>query len=281
MDVLDLASVDTLVRTALAEDIGAGDLTTRLTVAPESRARGEITVKEAIVVAGMPLVRKVCDAAGGGVDVQELVADGARVVTGDGLAVLKGPAHRLLATERVILNLLQHLSGIATLTSRFVAAVTGCGCRIVDTRKTIPGLRTLEKYAVRVGGGFNHRHRLDDGILIKNNHITAAGGIGAAVAAARVGAPHGLKVEVECTTLGEVNEALMAGAEILLLDNMAVETIVEAVRRINGRAMVEASGGIDLDNVRSVAEAGVDIISVGALTHSAPAVDIHMTLFLE
>jgi nicotinate-nucleotide pyrophosphorylase (carboxylating) len=281
MDVFDLGSVDTLVRTALAEDIGAGDLTTRLTVAPESRARGEITVKEAIVVAGMPLVRKVCDAAGGGVDVQELVADGARVVTGDALAVLKGPAQRLLATERVILNLLQHLSGIATLTSRFVAAVTGCGCRIVDTRKTIPGLRTLEKYAVRVGGGFNHRHRLDDGILIKNNHITAAGGIGAAVAAARVGAPHGLKVEVECTTLGEVNEAMMAGAEILLLDNMAVETIVAAVRRISGRAVVEASGGIDLENVRSVAEAGVDIISVGALTHSAPAVDIHMTLFLE
>lgn len=281
MDVFDLASVDALVRAALAEDIGAGDLTTRLTVAPESRARGEITVKEAIVVAGMPLVRKVCDAAGGGVEVQELVADGARVVTGDGLAVLKGPAHRLLATERVILNLLQHLSGIATVTSRFVAAVKGCGCRIVDTRKTIPGLRTLEKYAVRVGGGFNHRHRLDDGILIKNNHITAAGGIGAAVAAARVGAPHGLKVEVECTTLGEVNEALMAGAEILLLDNMAVETIVEAVRRISGRAVVEASGGIDVDNVRAVAEAGVDIISVGALTHSAPAVDIHMTLFLE
>lgn len=281
MDVFDLAAVDSLVRTALAEDIGAGDLTTRLTVAPESRARGDITVKEAIVVAGMPLVRKVCDAAGGGVEVQELVADGARVTTGDGLAVLKGPAHRLLATERVILNLLQHLSGIATLTSRFVAAVKGCGCRIVDTRKTIPGLRTLEKYAVRVGGGFNHRHRLDDGILIKNNHITAAGGIGAAVAAARVGAPHGLKIEVECTTLGEVNEALAAGAEILLLDNMAVETIADAVRRIGGRAVAEASGGIDLDNVRSVAEAGVDIISVGALTHSAPAVDIHMTLFLE
>lgn len=281
MDVVDLVAVDTLVRTALAEDVGAGDLTTRLTVAKETRARAEITAKETAVVAGIPLVRKVCDAAGGGIDVREVVVDGTRVTVGDALAVLNGPAHRLLATERVILNFLQHLSGIATLTNRFVAALSGCGCRIVDTRKTIPGLRTLEKYAVRVGGGFNHRHRLDDGILIKNNHITAAGGVSAAVAAAHVGAPHGLKVEVECTTLGEVNEALTAGAEIILLDNMAVETIVEAVRRIAGRAVVEASGGIDLDNVRAVAEAGVDIISIGALTHSAPAIDIHMTLFLE
>ena len=281
MDVFDLTSVDGLVRAALAEDLGAGDLTTRLTVAPDTRGRAEIAAKEAAVVAGLPLICKACDAAGGGVEVQELVADGTHVIIGDILAVLKGPAHTLLATERVILNFLQHLSGVATLTNRFVAAVSGCGCRVVDTRKTIPGLRTLEKYAVRVGGGFNHRYGLNDGILIKNNHITAAGDVGAAVAAARVGAPHGLKVEVECSTLGEVNEALTAGAEIILLDNMAVETITEAVRRIAGRAVVEASGGIDLDNVRAVAEAGVDIISIGALTHSAPAIDIHMTLFLE
>src|SRR5262249_37153602 len=163
-----------------------------------------------------------------------------------------------LAAERVTLNLLQRLSGIATLTARFVAATSGCGCRIVDTRKTTPGLRVLEKYAVRVGGGFNHRMRLDDGILIKNNHITAAGGVAApAVAAARVGAPHGLKVEVECNTLREVTEAVNAGAEIILLDNMSVEDIAQAVRRISGRAVVEASGGIDLDNVRAVAETGV------------------------
>jgi nicotinate-nucleotide pyrophosphorylase (carboxylating) len=281
MDVFDLTDVDRVLRTALAEDVGAGDITTRLTVAPETQARAEISVKEEAVVAGIPLVRRVCAAAGGGIEVQELVADGARVAAGDTLALLKGPARRCLGSERVALNLLQHLCGIATLTSRFVAAVAGCGCRIVDTRKTLPGLRTLEKYAVRVGGGFNHRQRLDDGILIKNNHITAAGGVAAAVAAARVGAPHGLKVEVECTTLGEVSEGLTAGAEIILLDNMPVDTMVSAVRRIAGRAIVEASGGIDLDNVRSVAEAGVDIISVGALTHSAPAIDIHMTLFLE
>lgn len=281
MDTFNLSIVDKIVRDVLAEDLGAGDLTTRLTVDKDTRARAEIAAKEAAIVAGVPLLHKICEVAGGGVEIREMVQDGARVDMGDVLAALAGPAHTLLATERVMLNFLQHLSGIATLTNRFVTAVSGCGCRIVDTRKTVPGLRVLEKYAVRVGGGFNHRQRLDDGILIKNNHITAAGGVSAAVAAARVGAPHGLKIEVECSTLGEVSEALTAGAEILLLDNMTPDTITEAVRRIGGHALIEASGGIDLDNVRLVAEAGVDIISIGALTHSAPAVDIHMTLFLE
>jgi nicotinate-nucleotide pyrophosphorylase (carboxylating) len=280
MDVFDLPAVDALVRTALAEDLGAGDLTTRLTVAPEKRARAEIAAKEAAVVAGLPLIRKVCAAVGGHVDVREQVADRARVINGDVLASLSGPAHTLLATERVILNLLQHLSGIATFTARFVTAVTGSGCRIVDTRKTTPGLRVLEKYAVRVGGGFNHRTGLDDGILIKNNHITAAGSVTAAVGAARVGAPHGLKVEVECSTFAEVDEALAAGAEIILLDNMSVDELARAVQRIGGRALVEASGGISLNNVAAVAATGVDIISIGALTHSVPAVDLHMTLFL-
>jgi nicotinate-nucleotide pyrophosphorylase (carboxylating) len=281
MDIFDLIAVDTIVRNALVEDLGKGDLTTRLTVAKDIRARAQIAAKEPAIVAGLPLLHKVCAAVGGGIDVAEVVADGARVTVGDILAGLVGPAHRLLAAERVMLNFLQHLCGVATITNRFVTAVSGCGCRIVDTRKTIPGLRVLEKYAVRVGGGFNHRHGLDDGILIKNNHITAAGGVSAAVAAARAGAPHGLKIEVECSTLGEVGEALAAGTEIILLDNMAPDTIAEAVRRIAGRALTEASGGIGLDNVRAVAEAGVDIISIGALTHSAPAIDIHMTLFLE
>jgi len=281
MDIFDLTSVDTVVRNALAEDLGGGDLTTRLTVAKDTRARAQIAAKETAIVAGLPLIRKVCDAVGGGIDVAELVVDGTRVTTGDVLVVLVGPAHKLLAAERVMLNFLQHLCGVATLTNRFVTAVSGRGCRIVDTRKTLPGLRILERYAVRVGGGFNHRHGLHDGILIKNNHITAAGGVSAAVAAARAGAPHGLKIEVECSTLGEVSEALTAGAEIILLDNMTPDTIAEAVSRIAGRALTEASGGIDLDNVQAVAEAGVDLISIGALTHSAPAVDMHMTLFLE
>lgn len=280
MDVFDLPAIDSLVRTALAEDLGAGDLTTRLTVPAEKRARAEISAKENAVIAGLPLIRKVCAAVGGKIDVREHVSDGTRVTSGDVVASLAGLAHTLLATERVILNLLQHLSGVATFTARFVAAVGGSGCRIVDTRKTTPGLRVLEKYAVRVGGGFNHRIGLDDGILIKNNHITAAGGVAAAVGAAHAGAPHGLKVEVECTTLAEVDEALAAGAVIILLDNMSIDETTEAVRRISGRALVEASGGISLSNVAAVAATGVDIISIGALTHSVPAVDLHMTLFL-
>jgi len=280
MTVFDLPAVDDLVRAALAEDLGGGDVTTRLTVAPQTAARAEISAKQDLVVAGVPLVRKVCAAVGGDVEVQERVGDGARLSSGDGIAGLAGAAYTLLSVERVILNLLQHLSGIATLTARFVSAVSGSRCRIVDTRKTLPGLRVLEKYAVRVGGGFNHRQRLDDGILIKNNHITAAGGIGPAVAAARAGAPHGLKIEVECSSFDEVDAALTAGAEIVLLDNMSVEQLRQAVQRIAGRALVEASGGVTLNSVRAIAATGVDLISVGALTHSAPAVDIHMTLFL-
>ena len=280
MDVFDLPTVTALVTTALAEDLGAGDLTTRLTVPADTRARAQIAAKQNVVVAGMPLIRKVCEAAGGQIHVIEHVADGAHVASGDVLARLTGAAHTLLATERVILNLLQRLAGIATFTARFVAAVGGCGCRIVDTRKTTPGLRVLEKYAVRVGGGFNHRHGLDDGILIKNNHIAAAGGLTAALAATRLTAPHGLKVEVECRTLDEVSEAVAGAAEIILLDNMSVAQITEAVQRVGGRALLEVSGGITLDNVRAVAATGVDIISVGALTHSAPAVDLHMTLSL-
>jgi nicotinate-nucleotide pyrophosphorylase (carboxylating) len=279
MDVFDLPAVDELVRTALAEDLGGGDITSRITVPPGTDGRAVISAKEQAVIAGMPLIRKVSDLARG-VDVAERVVDGARVSVGDVLATLRGSAHALLAVERVILNFLQHLSGVATLTAHFVAAVAGSGCRIVDTRKTIPGLRVLEKYAVRVGGGCNHRQRLDDGILVKNNHITAAGGVGPAVAAARLSAPHGLKIEVECRTQAEVSEALAAGAEIILLDNMRVPDLTEAVRQIAGRAVVEASGGISLANVRAVAATGVDIISVGALTHSAPAVDLHMTLHL-
>jgi len=212
--------------------------------------------------------------------VSERVADGAVVQPGDLLASLAGPAQTLLAIERVALNFLQQLSGISTLTAQFVAAVRVHHCRIVDTRKTIPGLRVLQKYAVRVGGGFNHRQRLDDGILIKNNHITAAGGIAPAVAAARAAAPHGVKIEVECTTFDEVAAALAARAEILLLDNMTVEQMAEAVRRVAGRAILEASGGVTLATAAAIAATGVDIISVGALTHSAPAVDLHMTLRL-
>ena len=281
MDVFDLPVVRQLIERALAEDVGDGDITTRLTVPAQRRARAEIAAKQRAIVAGLPLVSRVCAAVGGDITVVTHVTDGTPVTPGAVLATVSGPAASLLVAERLSLNFLQHLSGIATLTAQFVAAVHGHRCRIVDTRKTTPGLRVLEKYAVRVGGGYNHRTRLDDGILIKDNHITAAGGVRAAVAAARAGAPHGLRVEVECATLADVDEALAGGADAVLLDNMTVDAIAEAVRRIGGRAVVEVSGGVNLDTVGAIAATGVDIISVGALTHSAPAVDIHMTLFLD
>jgi len=281
MDVFALPATRALIRAALDEDIASGDVTSMLTVPPRLRGRAEIRAKEPICVAGTPIVQRVVEAAGVDVEVEERVADGDHISAGDIVARLAGNARTLLAIERVTLNFLQHLSGIATQTADFVAAVAGCGCRIVDTRKTLPGLRNLEKYAVRIGGGFNHRQRLDDGILIKDNHITAAGGITAAVLAAQSGAPHGLKVEVECTTMSEVTEAINVGAEIILLDNMTIEEVGRAVQRIGGRAVVEASGGVTLSSVRAIAETGVDLISVGALTHSAPAVDLSMTLYLE
>ena len=281
MDVCDLPVVRQLIERALAEDVGGGDITTRLTVPADRRARAEIAAKQRAIVAGLPLVSRVCAAVGGDITVVTHVTDGTPVTPGAVLATVSGPAASLLVAERLSLNFLQHLSGIATLTAQFVAAVHGHRCRIVDTRKTTPGLRVLEKYAVRVGGGYNHRTRLDDGILIKDNHITAAGGVRAAVVAARAGAPHGLRVEVECATLADVDEALAGGADAVLLDNMTVDTIAAAVHRIGGRALVEVSGGVNLDTVGAIAATGVDLISVGALTHSAPAVDIHMTLFLE
>jgi nicotinate-nucleotide pyrophosphorylase (carboxylating) len=277
MDVLDLPAVADLIAAAVAEDLGSGDITTRLTVAPASRSTAHIVAKQSGLLAGLPLVGKVYDLLGG-VTVEPRYADGDPVEVGAEVALLSGNTRSLLSGERVALNLLQHLSGIANLTDSFVQAVSGTRCRIVDTRKTLPGLRLLEKYAVRVGGGGNHRFNLADGILIKDNHIAAAGGLTAAVQAARAGAPHTLKIEVECASLAQVDEALAAGADCLLLDNMEASQIAEAVRQVAGRALVEASGNMTLGRVRDVAAAGVDLISVGALTHSAPAFDFSMKI---
>lgn len=281
MDVFALPATRSLIRAALDEDLASGDLTSQLTVRADVRARAEIRTKEPVILAGVPIVRRVVEAAGVDLQVEELARDGDRAGAGELIVRLAGNARSLLAIERVTLNFLQHLTGIATQTADFVAAVAGCGARIVDTRKTLPGLRTLQKYAVRMGGGFNHRQRLDDGILIKDNHIVAAGGIAAAVLAAQSGAPHGIKVEIECASMGEVIEALNAGAEIILLDNMTLDEVTQAVQRIAGRALVEASGGVTLSSVRAIAETGVDLISIGALTHSVPAADINMSLFIE
>ena len=200
---------------------------------------------------------------------------------GDSLLTIHGAARAVLTAERVALNFSQRLSGIATLTARYVAAVDGTGATIVDTRKTTPGLRQLEKYAVRVGGGKNHRFGLFDGVLIKDNHIVAAGSVAAAVRAARAGVPHSLRIEVETDTLEQVREAVEAGADIVLLDNMAPPLLKQAVALVAGRAVTEASGGITLETVRAAAEAGVDLISVGALTHSAPSLDLGLDFVLQ
>ncbi len=270
--------LDNLIRHALQEDIHTGDLTTQACVSEKRHAIGRMIAKESFVLAGIEVAARVFSLLDSAVHFEGVVADGTTVVQGAAIARMSGDAAALLQGERVALNLLQRMSGIATLTSRYVAAVAGTAARIVDTRKTTPGLRMLEKYAVRVGGGINHRTGLYDGILIKENHIAAAGGITAAVSRARSYIPHTLKIEVETETVAQVEEALAAGADIIMLDNMDCATMRSCVALIAGRVLVEASGGVNLDTVRAIAETGVDIISVGALTHSPRAADISMLL---
>jgi nicotinate-nucleotide pyrophosphorylase (carboxylating) len=268
--------IDRIIRNALQEDIGLGDVTTLATVNQGTLARAELVVKEDFVLSGIDVAKRVFSLLDGAVAFEKLKEDGQSVRCGEVLAWLKGEAAVLLQGERVSLNLLQLMSGIATLTARFVKEVEGTQAVIVDTRKTTPGLRFLEKYSVRMGGGHNHRTSLYDGVLIKENHIAAAGSVTEVIRRARKGAPHTLRVEVEACNLEEVGEALAAGADIILLDNMSLESLREAVQLIDGRAMIEASGGVNLETVRGIAETGVDFISVGALTHSSRAVDISM-----
>jgi nicotinate-nucleotide pyrophosphorylase (carboxylating) len=269
-------AVDSIIRNALQEDIGTGDVTTLATIEPGIMARAELVAKEDFVLAGIDVARRVFQTLDATVAFERLNGDGLSVRRGEVLAWLKGEASVLLQGERVALNLLQRMSGIATLTARFVREVEGTGATIVDTRKTMPGLRVLDKYAVRMGGGHNHRTSLYDGVLIKENHVAAAGGITTAVSRARERVPHTLKIEVETRDLEEVAEAVAAGADIILLDNMDNATLRQAVELVAGRARTEASGGVNLETVRAIAETGVDLISVGALTHSVRAVDISM-----
>ncbi|BCR04506.1 nicotinate-nucleotide diphosphorylase (carboxylating) [Desulfuromonas versatilis] len=268
--------IERIIRTALQEDIGHGDVTTMATVEKGTSARAQLVAKEDFVLSGIDVARQVFLFLDETIAFEKLIEDGQRVGRGEVLAWIKGEAATLLQGERVALNLLQRMSGIATLTAQFVEAVKGTGATIVDTRKTTPGLRVLEKFSVRVGGGTNHRTSLYDGVLIKENHIAAAGGIATAVSRARARVPHTLKIEVETQNLDEVGEALEAGADIILLDNMSLEQMREAVKLIDGRALAEASGGVNLKTVRGIAETGVNLISVGALTHSFRAVDISM-----
>jgi len=267
-----------LVEGALKEDLGSGDLTTRLTVPQGKQARGAFINKQTLVVAGLPVAAEVFRVLEPSIGWEPLVEEGAEVGPDTRLAVASGTAAALLAGERVALNFLQRLCGIATLTRRLKAELAGLSVEVLDTRKTTPGLRAVEKYAVRVGGGRNHRLRLDDGILIKNNHLRLAGGIRPAVESARRQRPPGMLVEVEVSNVAELEEAIGAGADVALLDNMTPDEVRECVVRTAGRRRLEVSGGISAANIRAYGETGVDYISVGALTHSAPAADIHFLI---
>lgn len=273
-----MLGVDAIIENALREDIHTGDLTTLAVVEGKRPARARFVAKEPFIVAGMRVASRVFSLLDPEVVFTPFCSDGNTVSKGDVLAELQGDASVLLQGERVALNLLQRMSGIATLTARYRDAVGGARARVVDTRKTTPGLRLLEKYAVRVGGGANHRTGLYDGVLIKENHIAAAGGISVAIGRARKSIPHTMKIEIETETLEQVAEALQAGADIIMLDNMDPETMSKAVGMIGGKAVVEASGGVTLETIGRIAATGVDIISVGALTHSARAMDISMLM---
>jgi nicotinate-nucleotide pyrophosphorylase (carboxylating) len=266
-----------LVRRALQEDLGAGDLTTAAVVPEGRRARGRIDQKQPGVLAGLRVAGAVFAHIDPEVSFQALAPEGEWREPGQA-AALEGAAHSILAGERVALNLLGRLSGVATLTARYVRAVEGTGVRILDTRKTTPGMRALEKEAVRLGGGTNHRMGLHDAVLVKENHAAMAGGVGEAARRALSTGRDGTPVEVECATLADIEEALIAGVSRILLDNMALPRLREAVELVAGRAELEASGGVTLENVRAIAEAGVDHVSVGALTHSAPALDVSLML---
>jgi len=270
--------VDRIIMRALEEDIGDADLTTEAIVDPKAVGRAVLLAKEQLVLAGLPVFYRVFRLLCQDTAWEPCFKDGQTVAAGERVGVIKGPVRTLLTGERTALNILQRMSGIATLTRRFVDKVADSSVRVVDTRKTAPGLRALDKYAVRMGGGFNHRKGLFDGILIKDNHILAAGSVAAAVSLARQAAPHTLKVEVEVEDLAGLEEAIETGADVVLLDNMSCEMMKEAVKIAEGRVMTEASGNINLDTVAEVAGTGVDILSVGALTHSVPAVDLSLEL---
>jgi nicotinate-nucleotide pyrophosphorylase (carboxylating) len=272
---LPLSMIDALVVRALEEDLGAGDVTTEACVPEDATAVAHGVARKDIVACGVPVAARVFTTLDPSVRFVAKVAEGARVKAGTVLFTVEGRARSLLTGERVALNLIQRMCGIATATARYVAALPeGRKTRVTDTRKTTPGLRLLERYAVRRGGGHNHRNDLGSAVLIKDNHIVAAGGVRIAIESARARAPHTSKIECEVDSLEQLEEALGAGADIVLLDNMDTPTVEEAVRRTRGRALLEASGGITLERITELARAGVDAISVGALTHSTPAADI-------
>ncbi|MCP4681683.1 MAG: carboxylating nicotinate-nucleotide diphosphorylase [Desulfobacterales bacterium] len=267
-----------IIRFALEEDLGSGDLTTDAIVDPNLRGKASLLAREEILLAGLPVFRQVFLELSEGIEFEDYFQDGDLVPEGQQVCRISGPLSFILKGERTALNFLQRMSGIATLTRRYVVKAGSSKVKVLDTRKTAPGLRGFDKYAVRTGGGFNHRSALWDGILIKDNHIAVAGSITSAVELAKKGAPHTLKVEVEVEDLAGAEEALRAGADIILLDNMDPQQMSEVVRMASGKVMLEASGGITLDTIEEVARTGVDFVSVGALTHSVIAADFSLEI---
>ena len=270
--------LDKIITNALEEDLGLGDLTTDSIVNSDIIGKAVLETREDIVLAGLPVFMRVFSVLDPNISFETFYEDGCKVSAGEVICSINGSMASILKAERTALNLIQRMSGIATLTSKYVAKAGSDKVKILDTRKTIPGLRLLDKYAVPLGGGCNHRFGLFDGILIKDNHIAVAGSISKAVKAARKNAPHGIKVEVEVEDLDGVKTAIEAGADIILLDNMPPGRMKEAVDFVSGRALLEASGGITLDNIKEIADTGVDMISIGALTHSVKAVDLSLEI---
>jgi len=269
---LDPKTFERIIDAAIAEDLGRGDITSRAVIPPDVHFSGVMAAREPMVCAGLPLAEAVFRKLSNAAVIRAEARDGEAVAKGAALLHVRGPAVELLAAERTAVNIVQHLSGIATLTRKYVEAIKGTGAILLDTRKTIPGLRELQKYATRMGGATNHRMRLDDGVLIKDNHVAVAGGVAEAIRRARAA---GLTdIEMECDTLEEVAEALAAGADSILFDNMSVETMKKGVAMVAGKVPTEASGNVNLETIRAIAETGVTYISVGRLTHSAPAVNI-------
>ena len=268
--------LDDFLLSALKEDIGTGDITTNSCVSPSAVSKGVFRAKEDGIICGTDILLRVFALVDPAIQVSLLVKDGEAVKKGDHIATIQGPSRSILSGERLALNLLQRMSGIATATNKAAQAVRGTRAKIVDTRKTTPGLRVLEKYAVKTGGGYNHRFNLADGVLIKDNHLVAAGGIDKAVQAVRDNVPHTLKIEVETETMDQIQQALDAGADIIMLDNMGIDEMAAAVKLIGGRALTEASGNMGERDLLSVASTGVDFISIGALTHTVKSLDISL-----
>lgn len=274
--MLNFDQIDRVIKMSLEEDMPFGDITTENIISEDSVSKARFIAKESGIVAGLPVAERTFYLIDQRVRFQILKPEGSLVEKGDVIATVEGPTIAILEGERTALNLLQRLSGVATRTHKLVVLIEGTSAHVVDTRKTTPGLRYLEKYAVRIGGGQNHRFSLSDGVLIKDNHIAAAGGVHAAVSAVRGKIPHTIRIEVETENLTMVQEALDAGADIIMLDNMNNEQMAQAVKLIAGRALVEASGDIDEERIRGVADTGVDIISVGRITHSVKSLDISL-----